>query len=124
MEEEKKVPEVKEATLEESETEKEVKQPKKKEEKEKSTFSKVINVVLWVIVIAWMAIILTDFSITYFFNKDPLFCINEETHKYDDGEVYICTEIGFKFFRYDRSSYTARQFGGFWTQEYDPNEKK
>ncbi len=124
MEEEKKVEEVKEekATLEESETEKETKS-KKKEKKERSTFSKILNVTLWVIVLAWMAISLTDFIRTYL-DKDPIFCLKEETHKYDDGEVYICTEIGFKFFRYDRASYTARQFGGFWTKEHDPSEKK
>ncbi len=82
----------------------------------KSTFQKVMNVILWIILIAWMIIVLIDF---YNVNKktDPMFCISENTEKYDDGEVYSCLGLGYKVYRYERSCFTAIEFGPFWSKD-------
>lgn len=123
MEKDKKAQEEIREKVESLVNEEQKKEPKKKDKEEKSTFYKIANIVLWVIAIAWIGVSLTDFIRTYF-DKDPIFCIKEEVHKYDDGEVYVCTEFGFKFFDYKRDSYRARQFGAFWTKEYDPTAEK
>ena len=73
----------------------------------------VIKVVLLAIIIIWIII----FFIDYFRarqSKTPLFCISEETKEYDDGTVYSCTGLGYKMYKYNRSSVDATiEFGPF-----------
>lgn len=77
----------------------------------------VIKVVLLAIIIIWIII----FFIDYFRarqSKTPLFCISEETKEYDDGTVYSCTGLGYKMYKYDRSSVDATvEFGPFFIKE-------
>ena len=95
----------------------------KKQKKEKSVFSKLINAILWIVVFAWMAVCVTDYVMAIN-EKDPIFCLKEETKEYEDGTVYICTGLGYKYFKYDRTSYSATQFGGIWVKEHDPYAEK
>ena len=62
---------------------------KPKKEKGESTFNKIMNVILWIILFAWMAICLIDFYNTSQ-EKEPKFCLKKEVTKYDDGEVRSC----------------------------------
>ncbi len=98
--------------LDEKLTEKEL----RKKYGEKSTFQKVMNVVLWVILIAWMIIVLIDF---YNVNKEkePYFCINNGTETYDDGTVDWCLGLGYKVYRYKRTCFNALEFGPFWSKD-------
>ena len=77
----------------------------------------VIKVVLLAIIIIWIII----FFIDYFRarqSKTPLFCISEETKEYDDGTVYSCTGLGYKMYKYNRSSVDATvEFGPFFIKE-------
>ena len=77
----------------------------------------VIKVVLLAIIIIWIII----FFIDYFRarqSKTPLFCISEETKEYDDGTVYSCTGLGYKMYKYDRSSVDATvEFGPCFIKE-------
>ena len=79
--------------------------------------SDVIKVVLLAIIIIWIII----FFIDYFRarqSKTPLFCISEETKEYDDGTVYSCTGLGYKMYKYNRSSVDATvEFGPFFIKE-------
>ncbi len=79
--------------------------------------SDIIKIVCLSIVIVWIIC----FFIDYFRarqSKDPLFCISENTKKYDDGTVYSCTGLGYKMYRYNRSSIaTNLEFGPFFIQE-------
>lgn len=84
--------------------------------KEKSVFSKVLNVILWVVLIGWMAICLTDFY-NVSKEKSPIFCIKKETTTYDDGTVDMCLGLGYKVYNYKRDSYNAIEFGPFWTND-------
>ena len=95
---------------------------KKEVKKEKSIFSRVLNVILWIILLAWMALCLIDFYNTQN-NKDPMFCIKKETIKYDDGKVDSCTGLGYKIYHYNRKSYTAVEYGPFWIKDKS-NESK
>ena len=77
----------------------------------------VFKVVLLAIIIIWIII----FFIDYFRarqSKTPLFCISEETKEYDDGTVYSCTGLGYKMYKYNRSSVDATiVFGLFFIKE-------
>lgn len=98
----------------ETEEEKEVKIVYK--EKEKPLFTKIMNIVLWVILLAWMAICLVDFfKVTN--EKEPIFCLKKETTVYSDGEVHSCLGLGYKVYNYERESYSAIEFGPFWSKD-------
>ena len=104
--------------MDEKMTEKEL----RKQYGEKSTFQKVMNIILWVILIGWMVIVLIDF---YNVNKkeEPFFCIKENTEKYDDGTVYSCLGVGYKVYRYERSCFSAIEFGPFWSKDRSLEEE-
>lgn len=89
--------------------------------KEKSTFSRVMNVVLWVVLFAWMGVCLIDFYNVHK-SKAPIFCISKKTTKYDDGTVDSCTGLGYKVYTYKRDSFKAIEFGPFWSKDRS-NEK-
>ena len=81
---------------------------------------KVLNILKYVIlglVIAWIILFFVD----YFRArqaKNLVFCIKEETKNYDDGTVYSCTGLGYKMYRYKRSSInTTVEFGPFFIKE-------
>ncbi len=87
-----------------------------KENGEKSLFSKIMNIVLWIILLAWMAIVLIDyFRVTN--EKDAVFCLSKHTTKYDDGNVKVCTGLGYKVYNYNRDSFKAIEFGPFWIKD-------
>lgn len=79
----------------------------------------VIKIVVLTLIIIWIIIFFVD----YFRAREakmPIFCIMENTKKYDDGEVYSCTGLGYKMYKYDRSSIDASiEFGPFFIQERD-----
>lgn len=85
-------------------------------EKEKSLFSKILNIVLWIILIVWMAICLFDFY-KVSTEKDPVFCLKKETTSYDDGTVDSCLGLGYKVYKYNRTNYSAIEFGPFWSKD-------
>jgi hypothetical protein len=102
--------------------EKEVKELVKQEKKnsrqdgERTLFGKILNIFLWVVVLGWMAICVVDF-IKVQNEKEPIFCLTKKTTKYDDGNVYACTGLGYKVYNYDRNCFQALQFGPFWTKD-------
>ena len=76
----------------------------------------VVKTLLVLLLVGWVAIVFID----YFKSadgKDPKFCIKEKTKVYSDGEVYICTGLGYKSFRYERKCKTGTAFGPFFTKE-------
>ena len=84
--------------------------PKKKKEvvykeKEPSLISKILNIVLWVILFAWMAIVLVDyFQVRN--EKEPKFCwFNDKTTQYENGTVEECTGLGYKVINYYREDF-------------------
>ena len=76
-------------------------------------FKKIFDVVFWIVIIGLAIIWLTDF-INVKNDKDPVFCISQKTHTFDDGTVEECVGLGYKVYTYDRSSFSkGRQFGPF-----------
>ncbi|HOP65681.1 MAG TPA: hypothetical protein PLX66_01460 [Bacilli bacterium] len=104
--------------MEEKEVKELVKEEKKNSRKdgERSLFGKIVNIVLWVIVLGWMAICITDF-LKVQAEKEPIFCLKNETVTYDDGTVDVCTGLGYKVYDYDRDCFQAIEFGPFWTKD-------
>lgn len=77
----------------------------------------IIKIIVLALVIIWISC----FFIDYFRarqSKKPIFCISQSTKKYDDGEVYSCTGLGYKMYKYDRTSIPASlEFGPFFIKE-------
>ena len=48
----------------------------------------------------------------------------EQTKKYDDGTVYRCDGVGYRFYKYDRDGVKATQFGPFFIEEKTIEELK
>lgn len=119
----------KEKELEVKEEKKETKKDNDKEEfyeakKEKSTFQRVMNVILWIVLILWMAICLVDFFRVQA-KQEPIFCIfgketttytekDASTATYGEGTVDSWTGLGYKVYRYKRSNYNGIEYGPFW----------
>src|SRR5574344_2162692 len=82
----------------------------------KSTFQKVMNVVLWIILIVWMAVCLVDFY-NVKQEKEPMFTFKNGTTKYSDGNVKWYLGAGYKIYKYNRSCYTAIEYGPFWSED-------
>lgn len=114
-------------------TEKEVKEVEAKEENEmaqdfkeekkdkKNIFIKILDILLWIILIGWMAIVFMDYyRVTN--EKEPKFCIKEETIQYEDGTVESCTGLGYKVYEYNRDSFDAIEFGPFWAKDRSDKE--
>lgn len=105
-------------------TEKEVKEMVKQEKKnqqEKSLFQRILNIVLWVVVLAWMAICVVDF-IKVQNEKDPIFCLKKTSIKTGTGSAKVCTGLGYKVYNYDCATKSGKnysgavEFGPFWTK--------
>ena len=89
---------------------------KSSNKKVSSLVQKVMNTIIWVILLGWISICVTDFIRTQNLEK-PMFCIKEETVQYNDGDVYICTGLGYKVFHYNRASFTGVEYGPFWSKD-------
>ncbi len=94
----------------------EKKPKKKKSKKEESMFQKVMNIILWIVLIVWMLVCIIDFIKTQRVEK-PIFCLKEETTKYEDGSVYSCTGLGYKIYHYDRTILNGVEYGPFWSKD-------
>ena len=84
------------------------------EEKEtkntKEIINRIINISLWALLLTWMGICLIDFFNTKA-GREPMFCIKNDTNIYADGEVDICTGLGYKVINYKRDSYKGIEYG-------------
>jgi hypothetical protein len=91
--------------------------PTKKEKKAraKGLFTKIINIVLWVILFAWMAVVITDFVLVQN-EKSPKFCLADKEVTHEDGTIAkVCTGLGYKAFHYySGENMTGIKFGPFW----------
>ena len=135
VEEETETQEEKEETVTEEEPEEEKteekpvtekKEPKKErpEREGRSILSRVLNILLWVVLFAWMALVVIDYFHVQNQEK-PQFCwFNEHTTSYNDGSVTECTGLGYKVINYDRTSFKAIEFGPFWIKDRTAEENK
>ena len=88
------------------------------DEKEKrglgvSIFKKVIDIIFWlafaIVALTWVV----DF-INVNNEKEPIFCIKNKVHEYDDGQTTECIGLGYKVYGYNRTSTgTGHEFGPF-----------
>lgn len=86
-----------------------------KPKKKKSTFGKIINIIIWLVVLGWLCIFMYDFINTVS-EKDPVFCLERTTENNSDGTVKICEGVGYKVFDYDYGSIKALEFAPFWNK--------
>lgn len=64
---------------------------------------KILNILFWVLFVILFSIWLIDF-IKIKSEKEPVFCIKKEVHKFDDGNVDECLGLGYRIFKYNRRS--------------------
>ena len=95
------------AKVEEIMTKKEI---EVKDEKEKSLGRVIFDIVFWVVISILAIVWLTDF-IKIQNSKEPVFCLVEKVHEFEDGTVDECIGLGYKIYDYNRDSITAHQFG-------------
>lgn len=73
----------------------------------------IFDIVFWVGLTLLAAIWLTDF-IKIQNEKEPIFCLVQKTHEFEDGTVDECVGLGYKIYEYNRDSISnARQFSPF-----------
>jgi hypothetical protein len=94
----------------------------KKDKEEKSMFQRVMNVILWIVLFAWMAVCLIDFYKVHQ-KQDPIFCFKKDVTHYNDGDVKWCLGPGYKVFQYNRKSFQAIEFGPFWSKDRSAEEE-
>ena len=82
----------------------------------KSTFNRVMNIILWIVLFVWMGICLVDFFLTKT-DHEPIFCLSKDTTEYSDGQVRSCTGLGYKIYHYERDSYKGIEYGPFWSKD-------
>ena len=82
---------------------------------------KIVHIIGWLLVIGWVSVIAFDyFQVSN--KKPPQLCIKEEVKEYSDGNMKICTGLGYKVYRNGRASVRVEYlFGPFWTKEPTPN---
>ncbi len=77
----------------------------------------IIKVLFLLVIVFWIVCFLIDYTRVRRM-EDPMFCINKTTKEYSDGKVYICTGLGYKSYRYERTSINAKiEFGPFFIKE-------
>ncbi len=82
----------------------------------KKIFITILKIAVLIFLFSWIVIVFTDyFRVKQ--NKDPMFCLKEETHEYSDGSNYICHGLGYKMIRYNRLCLAATEFGPFIIKE-------
>ena len=107
----------KEEIIKEEKTEEELKEEFFEGEKIKdSVFKKIFSILLWLILLGWMAVCLIDFYKTHQREK-PMFTFKKETTKYEDGEVDVYIGAGYKIFNYKRKCFDGIEFGPFWNKD-------
>ena len=93
------------------------KKVEKDNEDKKRLISRIINIVLWVILFAWMELVFVDF-LNVKNEEEPQFCMcNKKTTQYDNGKVTECTGLGYKVINYKREDFNAIEFGPFWIKD-------
>lgn len=96
------------------------------EKKEEETFEngsktsrilkKVWNIVFWTLFVCIFAIWIIDF-VQVKREKEPIFCISEKVHEYEDGTTNECVGLGYKVYTYNRKSLNIKsQFSPFFVK--------
>ncbi len=77
---------------------------------------KILDIVFWIIIIAVIMVWTIDFVMLKV-GKDPLFCLKNIDHQYEDGTTIECVGFGYKAFQYNRTSINKKtQFGPFFIE--------
>lgn len=77
---------------------------------------KLLDIVFWIVVIAVVVVWGIDFIMLKKGN-DPIFCLKNISHEYEDGTIKECVGFGYKAFQYNRTSINkTTQFGPFFIE--------
>ena len=84
-----------------------------KKDKVKKIAKRIFDIVFWIAITCLAIIWITDF-IKLQTEEEPVFCLSEKNHKFEDGTVYECKGLGYNIYKYDRESIDVKhQFSPF-----------
>lgn len=75
-----------------------------------------LKILILIVFASWILIVFYDYFTTLN-DQNPKFCIAEKTYTYDDGTTYECVGLGYKVYKYNRSSIHAKEFGPFFIKQ-------
>ena len=79
--------------------------------------SEIVKIVILAFIIIWIICFFVDYFRARQ-SKLPLFCIHKTVSTYEDGQVTGCTGIGYKMYKYERTSIPVSvQFGPLFIKE-------
>lgn len=88
---------------------------KEKKKRKRGIIARIFDLILWIVLLGWMGVCLFDFyNVTN--EQDPKFCLKQEILEYEDGNVDVCTGLGYKVHKYNRASFKAIEFVPFWVK--------
>ena len=79
---------------------------------DKSKTLTIFSGILWVLVLAGIVILLTDYTLVKS-GKDPVFCIKYEVK----GNTSICTGFAYKYYNTKGDGYVRKKFIPIWQDE-------
>ena len=88
----------------------------KKEKRGRSLIVRIFDILIWIVLLGWMAICITDF-VQVQREEKTVFCKKYTTEEYSDGNVESCTGLGYKVINYNRKCYKAVEYGPFWAKD-------
>lgn len=65
----------------------------------------ILKIVFLFIIVAWVFLVLIDYTRAKKATK-PLICFKETTTKVDNGNYYVCTSFGYKYYEYQKEDNT------------------
>lgn len=97
-------------------------EPKHKISVSRDTLKLIGNIIFWTIILVLAVVWIVDF-VKVTSEKEPIFCIKNEVHEYDDGTVKECTGLGYKVYTYNRNSLgTGVEFEPFFVKMKQPEK--
>ena len=84
---------------------------------------KILSFILMIVIIILSFIFIKDY-VNVAKEKDPQFCLKEVVHEYEDGTVKECIGLGYKVYKYNRSSMPkGYHLGHFFIKMLEPKEE-
>lgn len=85
----------------------------KEKNKNSNIVKRIFNIFFWVSIIILAFIWVSDYARVRE-NKEAKYCISTKIHEFEDGSVKECIGLGYKTYKYERTSMSAGiEFGPF-----------
>lgn len=116
------IAEILEEEIEEKENNEEEMEQFEDVKEKRHIFRTLFNIIFW-LVVAIMAVTWIMDYMKARDNKEPQFCLSKKTYEFEDGTVDECLGLGYKVYKYNRTSMaTGSEFVPFFVDMKDNDE--